>query len=521
MDAPLATEPPATEPPPSEQPPTRAAAVPPTKAAAVPPPPGGDPPAAAPPPAGEPRPSGSATASARPQAGEAAAALASEMRDVLSRPGVSVALIASLVGAALTFGVAALLAAVFPDGSLIGSIGLDTSVFREASAQVTQLLGAGFAVNGEATIRGAPVLLVLVPIFGCALGAFLASQRMSGMSLPVRLAWGAATAVPFGLLMLIPALSAGELQLQEATGEDVGLSLKPSIAGSLLLGALWGALGGAAGAWWAARREGAGKGAPAGGRTNDAKAAVLTALKPLGAALLVSGVLVTGIWVVQTVRDEGDTRAFQPENRSLGLALVENILLAGDHAVNGLELGAGAEFSRYRPQFEPTDANRPLPIGSGEPFLSDTTDQELLDEFEISTPDDYIRAFENDPGALLASDDGYRIFEYSDVAEPYVFIPLLIVLIAIPVLFALYAGFAVVKRLGVHDPLFAVAHGAVVGPVWAVAMILLDALAGKPSTFVASQGSSVFLFFLVGGALLGAAGGLLASRAHATRPAPG
>ncbi|CAN5126836.1 hypothetical protein BH20ACT20_BH20ACT20_11960 [soil metagenome] len=64
----------------------------------------------------------------------------------------------------------------------------------------------------------------------------------------------------------------------------------------------------------------------------------------------------------------------------------------------------------------------------------------------------------------------------------------------------------------------AAAWGALVGPVWAVTMALLDALATK-QVFGNPEGESVFVAFLPGGALLGGLSGFLAGQGTGAREA--
>ena len=68
------------------------------------------------------------------------------------------------------------------------------------------------------------------------------------------------------------------------------------------------------------------------------------------------------------------------------------------------------------------------------------------------------------------------------------------------------------------SPVMGAAWGALVGPVWAIALSLVNALL-QDTLFGHAQGESVFGIVLVFGALIGALGGFLAARADAT-PAP-
>ena len=93
--------------------------------------------------------------------------------------------------------------------------------------------------------------------------------------------------------------------------------------------------------------------------------------------------------------------------------------------------------------------------------------------------------------------------------------PSLIVLIALLSLGALYAGFAAARAVRAGALVRATAWGAITGPTWALAMAVLGTLAGGLNHGDADD-ASVFGIFLLGGALLGAAGGALAVSAPPT-----
>ena len=100
--------------------------------------------------------------------------------------------------------------------------------------------------------------------------------------------------------MIIPALLTGDIDA------DVGQTFSYAL--------LWGLIGALTGTVLAAPPE---PGAvPVPGRGRVAIAAVLTALRPLGLALLVTTVLGTALWIVDVAAD-GDTRG----SRSLPIAL--------------------------------------------------------------------------------------------------------------------------------------------------------------------------------------------------------
>ena len=115
-----------------------------------------------------------------------------------------------------------------------------------------------------------------------------------------------------------------------------------------------------------------------------------------------------------------------------------------------------------------------------------------------------------DPAEVVSGGD-FRAFGYRDALPAYVFVPGLIALFALQVLGALYAGFAVARRRPGPTIGRAAAYGALVGPIWAITVAVLSALASK-QLYGDPSGDSVFVTFLLGGAALGALGGVLAAR---------
>jgi hypothetical protein len=166
------------------------------------------------------------------------------------------------------------------------------------------------------------------------------------------------------------------------------------------------------------------------------------------------------------------------------IALVDTALFAVDHGVHTFELGSLAAFER-RP-LEPAALALPLPA--------------------------------EDPEEILGtSSESFRLFAYRDGVSTVVFLLMLVVLIGIPVAAGLYAGFLVASARNATVPLLGAAWGALVGPIWAIALALVNSLL-QDTLFGHAQGESVFSVVLVFGALIGAAGGFLAARAASTAP---
>ncbi len=394
--------------------------------------------------------------------------LVKQLGSHLSTPGVATAGLSALIGFGVCLAVGLGLAIVLPNASFLAVAG-GSGIFRETMAQAGSFSQANLHVpQFHAAIRTVPVLFVLFPILGIAGGVVMLAPRTAGMPVRERMLWAAAAGVPFAFLMLVIALSVGKasFDLYDADVEFSGGSV-------FLLSLLWGALGGVVGMLYALRREGLPLSVGLSERAATVMDVLWTILRPLLLALVIVGLLGTAVWVVQMVREDG-YREFPP--RSTGVAVVEQVAYAGDHGIDILPLGAGAS-QRFQ----------------GWPAVPIDTDQ-----------------FSDLPSAPSAdSPSGYNLFDFNDTMPAYLFVSMLIVLIGIPALLALYAGFALVRRLAEHRRDRAVAWGAVVGPVWAMAMVLLATLARK-DVVGNPTGDSVFIAFLLGGAVLGALGALLA-----------
>lgn len=442
----------------------------------------GEPREDAPPPRSEPAPDRAA------QSGDAAE-FARRLKGQARRPAVAVALGGGALAALVTLAFGLVFAVAFPDeDTLIGVLGADANLVTETLRQSVSFLQISFdgLAFGDAEIdlhgRTAPLLLLLVPVGACALAAKLLTPRTHGSNLTARLISAAGIALAFAILMLIAALLSGDAD--------------PSLPGTFFAALLWGALGALAGSALALRGEGAGL--PAGSRpavppaAQRAVQAAVSSLRALLILLVVTGVLGTAAWVTFALTNDGgdDQRA---------RATVEVALFAADHSVHFAELGAFVGFEPAR---------------------------EELEEVALPAPTE-------DPDEITGS-DGHRIFAYRDALPAYLFVPAVILLIALPLLLALYAGFAVAGRVGATGaPLTAAAWGAVVGPVWAVTMAILDVLATKSlevealgrseelALFGSADGAGAFLFFLLVGGVLGALGGLLAGSTAADTGAAG
>jgi hypothetical protein len=427
-----------------------------------PPPPRQEAPEPPPPPAAE-APEPEPTAS-RPRSA-AQAELVGQLGQLGQTPAVVAAGVIGIGTFAVVFVVGFVLAAL-PDASLIGFLGADAGYVEEAFRQMVQLVLAGFENDSlfdvfKSTSRVAPGLFALVPTFTALYLARAQLTRLKGSSLGLRLGVAAGGALLFAFLMIIPALLTGDIDA------DVGQTFSYAL--------LWGLIGALTGTLLAAPPEPGAVPVPSRGRV--AIAAALTALRPLGLALLVTTVLGTALWIVDVAADR-DTRG----SRSLPIALIDTTLYAVDHGVHSFELGTLAAFERR--QLRPEVLSLPLPA--------------------------------DQPGEIVGTtSDPLRLFSYRDGVSAIVFLLMLIVLIGIPVAAALYAGFVVARERAAASPALGAAWGALVGPVWAIVLAIVNGLL-QDTLFGHAQGESVFGIVLVFGALIGALGGFLAARASAT-----
>jgi hypothetical protein len=412
-----------------------------------------------------------------PRAGE----LTAQLLSGLQTPSVVFALVSAAIGAAVTLGAALVVAVAFPDeGSLIGLLGFEASMVTETCRDAIAFLQAGFSpkeAEGGFTIGSPmPLLFVAFPLAGCALGAVTQSARTAGLRPAQRLLWGALVGVPFAVLMLLVGLGTGD-EIDPKSGAVFGLAL------------LWGAAGGTLGAWWSMRRQGEGIEAPPSGPVIRAVGA---SARSLGALLVVMSVLGAGTWIVQTFRNVPAAKFEDSElnptgERSKFAGSVENALFALDHGVRFAELGAGVEFVRGGGEGEEFTAAWPLPVSQARKIGGD-------DEFE-------------------EFDYEFRVFSYSDPLKPWMFVPLLIILLGTCAFFALFAGFSTARAVPATTPAAAAVWGGSVGVVWGLLMVAAEALARTLSFFEPhgrASGDSVFVMFLLGGAVLGAVGGYLA-----------
>lgn len=416
-----------------------------------------------------------------PGAGEFAGQLAAQ----LSTPGVAVALITAGVAAGACLVAGLVLAVALPDTSVLAFerwFGSDPGALTEAFGQFLSLLLVSFALPGVGPAHLGATLFLAVPIGAAAVAASMQAERTRGLSTWARLAWPAGAGVPFAVAVVVAAVVASDLD--------------PAVGGAILLGVLWVGLGGVLGTALALRREGVSLLALLPANALPPLRTAATGLRPLALAAALATVIGVSVAFVQTVRYESSVS----DSGSTVTALVDYALLSADVGVNYTALGAGVEFR--------DDFPVPIPVDDPSEVLGDLDGDGVLVAQTAPTP--------VETGDFGADDGGYRLFDFGSAMAPYTFVPLLLVLIGVVGLSALYAGFGVARAAGARTPAASAGFGALVGPLWSSVAVLANAIHLKWTG--APDGDSMFVMFLLGGAALGALGGLLSSNS-ATQPA--
>ena len=379
--------------------------------------------------------------------GRGASDFAAEVAGQVQTPGVLAALLSGAIAAGACLAAGILLAVAMPTSSVIGFGFADVGLVSEILGQTVGLLLVTFGgIQFSGVGRYMPLTLVAVPLLGSAVGAVTQAGRTAGLAPWARVGWGAATGLPLAFVMTVLALSAG--------------SPDPSVGGAFILALLWGSIGGAVGAAWVVRRQSPGGLALPSQVPQPVRKAgtgIVAAGGPLLVAVALTAVIGAFVSIVQAIRVGGDG------GYSKLTEIVDSLLFAVDHGVSYLALGLGSSFSAG-----------PSPIGHVFPGTSEET---------------------------------FRIFDFSDPMEPYVFIPLLIALIAIPLMLLLYSGFATARAVKAPNQGLGAAWGLLVGPIWALALVTLNAM--TPDIAGVPVGDSLFGVTLLAGAALGALGGVM------------
>jgi hypothetical protein len=240
----------------------------------------------------------------------AAAEFSELIRERLALPGIVAAAVAAVMAAGVVLVAGLVIAVLAPENSILGAVGIGTSLFKETFRQaVGTLLTAmveepGLLVSGTRRIH--PLLLAAIPLGALILATRSQLYRTEGARPLARFGWASLVAVPFAVLMLVFALIGG--------GGTTRIS--PSPGGAFALGLLWGALGGLIGAATKLPLVTLTARLP-----DRPTRAVLAALRPLAVILAICTVVGLAGWLVQVGRD------------------------AGEHGIHLTALAAGARFS--------------------------------------------------------------------------------------------------------------------------------------------------------------------------------
>lgn len=393
--------------------------------------------------------------------------LASQLLTQLRTPAVATALIAGALAAAATFGIGLILSLILSDQSMLGVVDQGRGIVGAGFAQMLNFVQAGY---GEGVGKLGPALFVIFPIGACAIAAATQARRTLGLPALTRLLAGAGVGVVFGFLMLIPALGAGSLYGGVST-------VDPNVLEAVVLGALWGVIGGLLGTWYIVRTglQPGFVGGLAPVPVREAARTVYVALRPLALMLALMTVAGTVTWTIETL-----LKPSLRQGLSTPVATIDHAAYAFEHGLHWTELGGMAQFRL---------------LGDGESFGA------------LPVPVGDISKIKVDSGGH------YRVFGLSHAMPAYTFVPLLIFLLGAALLLALSAGFALASSRAPATPLVAAAWGCLVGPIWALALVILNALIAK-DFFGRANGDSVFGTFLLGGLVAGALGGLLSTQSQ-------
>lgn len=373
---------------------------------------------------------------------------------------------AGLVLTALPFGESSLIRA--QDGGFVGR------VFWHA---VGTLGATSSLADGTTAVQTMPLIALVGVVAAMAYCTTRQAERTRGMPPLTALVWSIAAAVPFSILVLLCGVAA-------RIGAD-GEELKPDLASLFFLALLWGTVGALIGRVIAGHRD----------PTLDAFPATVTAYGPIAGAVLtpfvIAFVCAAALGVAATtlaaVNDVPAFAGVDEDARSKPFAILENGAYVVEHGTHMLSLGT---MSRFRG-------------ASGLPAVP----------FPVSDSEE------------LTDAKSFGLFDYRKVLPGLLFALGVVIVLAIPALLAVFAGFSLARRVGALRPGPAALWGLAVGPIWALALTLLALLSNKTSAFPLwgwADIGSTFGFTLLTCAILGAVGAVLSvesTRGAAAAPA--
>lgn len=366
---------------------------------------------------------------------------------------------------ALPFGESSLIRA--SDGGFVGRVFWHAVGALGVSSNVS---------DGTVAVQTMPLITVLGVVAAMAYFTMLQVDRTRGMTPLTALVWSLAAAVPFSILVLLCGVAA-------RAGTD-GADLKPDLASLFFLSLLWGAVGALVGRVIAARRD---PGLNALTPDVIAYARIAgAALTPFVIAIACASVVGVAATTLAALNDVPVIAGLDEDERSKPFAVLENAAYVTEHGTHLLSLGT---LSRFRGS--PGPPATPFPVNDS---------------------------------AELTDAKSFGLFDYRKALPGFVFALSVVVVLAIPALLALFAGFSLARRVGARRPGPAALWGLAVGPIWSLALTLLSLLSNKTSALPLwgwSDIGSTFGFTLLTCAVLGAVGAVLsveALRAPAAAP---
>jgi hypothetical protein len=389
------------------------------------------------------------------------------------------------------------LAAIASTGSSFIDLSDDSSLFSETFHQAAAFTQASFQSNdfGGFSLSTTPLLFSLIPAGAIWLSFRLFGDRLTGADRKTDAVATVSLCLVFALGMAVVSAIGGDVRNDE-------VSFGFSEGDVFLLALFWSAVGAALAYMGRFDVPAPPSAVPPQVRGILRLAAI--GLRPLLMLLAVCTVIGLAAWEVQVIRDVGgdDPTLSVRGERSLPGAALETVIYAPDIGVHFASLGGMAAFH-----------NRIYPGGLAFPVtkvdeLTGTADGDSLDEVESE---------EAAVSGIFETPGTYRIWDYSEPLPGWAF-AVLVLLVPLVLLFWAYAGFITARQGRPDSPLSAAALGALIGPGMGLTMVVLNAFS-QNFVYGDGDGGSVFLMFTFASAIVGALGGLLATRVTRRTPA--
>lgn len=342
-----------------------------------------------------------------------------------------------------------------------------------------------------------PLIFAAIPLVAVGYGVVrefpksLTQESQQGLFI-----WGLAAGAFFAVAMAI-------LVLLGASWESGDTEVGAPLGKTFLFALIWGCLGGLGGVTYLLGKRGVSIDIPRLGRVKEFAPLIVPALKTFAVTLVVFSLIGSAIWTVQSVRGAADARG----DRSMAAAVFDNVVYGGDLGVRNLGLASNAtlevgnEAPPYLPGFAAfvSPAETPIPI-----YRGGLEDGAFFGEGRDRLPELTREADSNGEGTVEVT-----IFAFSEVLGA-AFLPLLVVFIGLAALLAVYSGFLTARVQVARSTGEAVIRGAIVGPIWALLIVVINSFS-ETVAFGELSSESAFIALLLGGAIFGGLGGLLSS----------